>query len=163
MKSTGISKKNREDTVDDLVYLSGRELSAMLLMYLQAIADRLGLNLTDMRCLNFIYRTEKTISAGDLVEITGLTTGAITGVIDRLEEAGFIKRDRDAGDRRLVIIKPVPEMKNKVRGIFESINRRRRRMIGAMNDHELAIIKNFLEGSIEILKEEIDALRLDSG
>ena len=162
MKSTVLLKKNREDMVDYLVYMSGRELGATQVMYLQAIADRLGINITDMRCLNFIYRTEETISAGDLVEISGLTTGAVTGVIDRLEEAGFIKRDRGAADRRLVIIKPVPEMRNRVRGIFELINRRRRKMIGGLNDHELMIIKNFIEGSITILKEEIDALRLKS-
>ena len=159
MPSTGLSKKSRAELIDDLVYLSGRELNAIQMTYLQAIADRIGLNLTDMRCLNFTFRTEKTISAGDLVKITGLTTGAITGVIDRLETAGFIKRNRDASDRRLVIIKPVPERINEVKKLFESINKRRHKMIGSLNDRELAIITDFIEKSIAVIKEEIDSLR----
>ncbi len=159
---TGLTKKNRMDLIDELVYLSGRDLSAIQLTYLQAIADRLGLNITDMRCLSFINRTEKTIYAGDLVKITGLTTGAITGVIDRLETAGFIKRGRDARDRRLVIIKPVPERKNEVSKLFDSIVKRRHKMIGSLDDQELVIIKNFMVKNIKMINEEIASLRREA-
>jgi DNA-binding MarR family transcriptional regulator len=158
----GLSKKNRADLIDELVYLSGRELSIIQMTYLQAIADRNGLNLTDMRCLVFIVRSEKTISAGDLVKITGLTTGAITGVIDRLEAAGFIKRDRDDSDRRLVIIKPVNERRNEVRKLFDSINKRRQKMLNSLNDQELIIIKNFMDKNIEMITEEINSLRQET-
>jgi DNA-binding MarR family transcriptional regulator len=162
MKSTGLSKSDRENLIDELVYLSGRELSAVQIMFLQAVADRIGLNITDMRCLNFIHRSDKTISAKDLVAITGLTTGAITGVIDRLERAGFIRRGSDSADRRLVIITPLPEKRAEVEMLFHSINRRRYRMISTMNDRDLAVVKHYMEKNMAILKEEIDILRQDS-
>jgi DNA-binding MarR family transcriptional regulator len=156
------SKKNRSDLINALVNLSGRELGAMQIMYIQAIADRIGLNITDMRCLNFIDRASKTISAGDLVQITGLTTGAITGVIDRLEQAGFIKRNRDAKDRRLVIITMMPNRKKEIKNLFDSINRRRYKMISSLNQQELDVIKNFLVKSVTIIKDEIDTLRQEN-
>jgi DNA-binding MarR family transcriptional regulator len=159
MKPTGLSKNKRENLIDELVYLSGRELSAIQIMFLQAVADKIGLNITDMRCLNFIHRSDKTISAKDLVSITGLTTGAITGVIDRLEKFGFIRRGSDFSDRRLVIITPVPEKRAEVEMLFNSINRRRHRMVSFMNDRELAIAKDFMEKNMAVLKEEIDILR----
>jgi DNA-binding MarR family transcriptional regulator len=162
MKSAILSKSDRENLIDELVYLSGRELSAVQIMFLEAVADKIGLNITDMRCLNFIHRSDKTISAKDLVRITGLTTGAITGVIDRLEKSGFIRRGGDSADRRLVIITPVPEKRAEVEMLFNSINRRRHRMVSSMNDRELTIAKDFMEKNMAVLKEEIDNLRDES-
>jgi DNA-binding MarR family transcriptional regulator len=71
--------------------------------YDQAVADALGLNRTDMRCLDVLDR-EGAVTAGRLAEATGLTTGAITTVLDRLERAGHARRVRDAADRRRVLV-----------------------------------------------------------
>ncbi len=72
----------------DEMQRAGRELSAATIMFHQAIADRLGLNPTDHKCLDLLA-SKGLMTAGELAEMTGLTTGAITGVIDRLEAAGF--------------------------------------------------------------------------
>jgi DNA-binding MarR family transcriptional regulator len=69
----------------------------------QAIADTLGINRTDLRCLDILER-EGRMTAGRLATQTGLTTGAITTVLDRLETAGFARRVRDADDRRRVYV-----------------------------------------------------------
>ena len=69
----------------------------------QAVADALGLNRTDMRCLDVLQR-EGAVSAGRLAEQTGLTTGAMTTALDRLERAGYARRTRDAEDRRRVLV-----------------------------------------------------------
>src|SRR5215831_20090383 len=71
-----------------------RELSAATIMFHQAIADRLGMNVTDHKCADILLRTGP-ITAGELAQRTGLTTGAITGVIDRLEQAGFVRRAKE--------------------------------------------------------------------
>ena len=64
------------------------------------------------------------ITAGELAERTGLTTGAITGVIDRLEKAGFVRRVKDPDDRRRVIIEPLAErIKGQIVPLFQSIGR----------------------------------------
>jgi DNA-binding MarR family transcriptional regulator len=71
-------------------------------------AGRLGLNQTDLHCINIIENGGG-IGAGDLAAQAGLTTGAVTGVIDRLERAGFARRVADAGDRRRVKVEATPE------------------------------------------------------
>jgi len=74
----------------------------------QAVADALGLNRTDMRCMDVIER-EGPVAAGRLAEATGLTTGAITTVLDRLERGGVARRVRDESDRRRVLVELTPE------------------------------------------------------
>ena len=73
----------------------------------QAVADALGLNGTDMRCLDTLER-EGPVPAGRLAEATGLTSGAITSALDRLERAGFARRRSDPGDRRRVLVEITP-------------------------------------------------------
>ena len=75
----------------------------------EAVAHALGLNRTDMRCLDVIQR-EGRIPAGRLAEVTGLTTGAITTVLDRLERSGYARRVPDPGDRRRVLVELTPEV-----------------------------------------------------
>jgi DNA-binding MarR family transcriptional regulator len=71
-------------------------------------AERLGVGRTDLHCLNAIENAGG-LTAGELAEETGLTTGAITGVIDRLERAGFARRVADPGDRRRVKVEVTPK------------------------------------------------------
>jgi len=74
----------------------------------QGVADLLGINRTDLRCMDIIDRLG-TISAGRLAEESKLTTGAVTAVIDRLEKAGYVRRARDQGDRRRVLVELTAE------------------------------------------------------
>jgi DNA-binding MarR family transcriptional regulator len=74
----------------------------------QAVADTLGLNRTDMRCLDILDR-EGRLSAGQLATQTGLTSGAITTAIDRLEKAGHVRRVRDTDDRRRIYVELTDE------------------------------------------------------
>src|ERR1700716_2092268 len=74
----------------------------------QAAADRIGINATDLNCLNILSFSGQ-MTAGQLAKDTGLTTATITGVIGRLEEAGYVRRDRDTTDRRRVVIRLVLE------------------------------------------------------
>ncbi|MBF6077940.1 MarR family transcriptional regulator [Nocardia beijingensis] len=72
----------------------------------QAVADRLGLHVTDLRCLNLL-RLGGPATAGELAARTGLTTGAVTRMIDRLLKAGYVHREHDEQDRRRVIVSVV--------------------------------------------------------
>lgn len=72
----------------------------------EAVADRLGLSAADSRALSYLLDMGP-VPAGRLAELTGLTSGAVTGMIDRLERAGFVRRDRDPEDRRRVMVAPV--------------------------------------------------------
>ena len=75
----------------------------------QAIADHLGMNRTDMRCVDLIHQAGG-MTAGELAKAAGLTTGAVTAVIDRLEKAGMATRVPDASDRRRVRIEVTPKL-----------------------------------------------------
>jgi DNA-binding MarR family transcriptional regulator len=95
---------------EQLVY-EVRRSQAATDRYDQAVADAIGLNRTDMRCLDVIQR-EGPVPAGRLADETGLTTGAITTVLDRLERAGFARRTRDPTDRRRVLVEVAPEARD---------------------------------------------------
>src|SRR2546421_2543761 len=71
----------------------------------QAVAERYGLNPTDLKCLD-LARSEEGLTAGRLAGITGMSTSAITAVLDRMERGGFLERVRDPRDRRRVIVRP---------------------------------------------------------
>src|SRR5579863_10050526 len=83
-----------------------RQSGSLMQLMSQAAADRIGINSTDLNCLNILsFRGQMT--AGELARETGLTTASITGVVDRLEEAGFVRRERDPQDRRRVVVRLV--------------------------------------------------------
>lgn len=82
-----------------------REASALRALLAATLARRLGINPTDLECLDIIAARQG-VSAGEVAELTGLTTGAITGVLDRLERRGLAERRRDVGDRRRIQIFP---------------------------------------------------------
>lgn len=68
------------------------------------VARRAGLSTTDHKCLELARAVDTRLTAGQIAELSGLSTGAVTGVIDRLERAGFVRRVRDPGDRRKVLV-----------------------------------------------------------
>lgn len=97
----------REEIVSALVASIHKQTRAAAL-FVHAISEITGIHTTDIRCIEFL--SEKGFAtAGDLAKITGLTTGAVTAVIDRLENAGCIRRETDSSDRRKVIVRLVAE------------------------------------------------------
>jgi DNA-binding MarR family transcriptional regulator len=80
-----------------------RKTGSLMQLVGQFAADRIGINATDLNCLNILSFSGQ-MTAGDLAKATGLTTASITGVLDRLEEAGYVRRERDSKDRRRVVV-----------------------------------------------------------
>lgn len=140
----------------------GRELSARTIMFHTAIAERVGLSATEHKALDILSRGAP-LTAGQLAELTGLTTGAITGLIDRLEKVGFIRREKDPSDRRKVIIQPMMEkMEREIAPLFESLGQRMEKLLSRYSDRELATINDFIAQSIVVLQEETTNLRLEA-
>jgi DNA-binding MarR family transcriptional regulator len=139
--------------------LLGRQLSTATILFHSAVADRLGLNPTDHKCMGILAETGP-IAAGELADMTGLTTGAITGVIDRLEQAGFVRRERDPNDRRRIIIQPLIEKAEREIGpLFQSLGQAMDALAAQYTEQELAVIGDFLKRAIAILHEETAKLR----
>jgi DNA-binding MarR family transcriptional regulator len=91
--------------------------------------------------LDFIYRFGA-MPAGRLGELTGLTTGAVTGIIDRLEEAGYVRRTDDPKDRRRTIVEPIrsKKLERKIEIIFSPLHERMHTLLSSYSDNELAFL-----------------------
>jgi DNA-binding MarR family transcriptional regulator len=136
-----------------------RQLSTATVWFHQAIADRLGMNVTDHKCLDILLWTGP-ITAGELAERTGLTTGAITGVIDRLEKAGFARRAKDPGDRRRVMIEPIQkQIESAIYPLFESMAAASRELCECYSTDELAVMRDFTTRARQMATEETRKLR----
>ena len=136
-----------------------RQLSTATILFHQAIADRLGMNVTDHKCAEILLRNGP-ITAGELAQHTGLTTGAITGVIDRLEKAGFARRTKDPKDRRRVIIEPIlKQIERAIGPLFESMAQSATELCASYSTEELTVIRDFTVRSRQMAIEETRKLR----
>jgi DNA-binding MarR family transcriptional regulator len=149
----------REDTIQ-AINEKFREMSTETIMFHQAVADILGLHVTDHKCLDFIYRFGA-MPAGRLAELTGLTTGAITGIIDRLEEAGYIRRTNDPKDRRRTIVEPTrnKKLEKKIEVLFIPLRDRMHKLLSSYSDSELAFLLDATTEMLEQTREESIKLR----
>jgi DNA-binding MarR family transcriptional regulator len=137
-----------------------REMSTETIMFHQVVADILGLHITDHKCLDFIYRFGA-MPAGRLAELTGLTTGAITGIIDRLEEAGYVRRTNDPKDRRRTIVEPTrnKKLEKKIELLFIPLRDRMHKLLSSYSDSELAFLLDATTEMLEQTREESIKLR----
>jgi DNA-binding MarR family transcriptional regulator len=120
-----------------------RQASGHGLLIHQAIADRLGLIPTDLKCLD-AARDEPQLTAGRLAEITGLSTSATTAALDRLERRGFITRVRDEGDRRRVFVKSTGQHEAEVARLFAPLSESSRSLLAGYDDAQLALLVDFV-------------------
>lgn len=140
---------------------AARRFGNQVTFYSQAVASRVGMHPTDLDCLSVI-ELEGPVTAGRLMEITGLTSGAITGVLDRLERNGYVRREPDPDDRRRVVVRGVPEAMREIGMAFVPMLRATDELHRRYSDDELATITDWLVRSAPMLREETLRLRDDS-
>lgn len=133
----------------------GQELSTAVVLFHEAIASQLGMSATEWKCLGLLDQHGPS-TAGKLAQLSGFTTGAITGIVDRLEQAGYAKREPNPNDRRSIIIcaQGLGEFKQRVGPIFASLGRAMGTLAGRYRSEELAAIQSYLEGMIQVLRDE---------
>ena len=135
-----------------------RQQSTQTVMLHTVIASRLGLNATDHKTLDIVLR-HGSLTAGQIADFTGLTTGAVTGVIDRLEKAGLAQRSKDESDRRRVVIEVAPEAVEKLAPMFVALSQSMEALAADYNNVELELICTFIERCSRIAQEESIRLR----
>jgi len=136
-----------------------RKTSSLMQLMMQAAADRIGLNATDLNCLNILSFSGQ-LTAGDLAKATGLTTASITGVIDRLEEAGFVQRERDAADRRRVVVHlNLQKAYGTVAPVFAPMLADWQSVAAQYSDDELRLIVDFYGRMEQIIRAHLARLR----
>jgi DNA-binding MarR family transcriptional regulator len=135
-----------------------RKSSALGVIFGQTVANRVGISSSDLECLDFL-NIEGRITAGRLAELTGLTTGAITGVVDRMEKAGLVRRERDVSDRRKVFIAIVPEALAKIGRFYQPLQKAVTRDWEGYTDAELKLLLRFMMQGYNTMLGVIDDLR----
>ena len=109
----------------------------------QVVADHLGLNRTDTRCLDIIERLDG-VSAGRLASEAGLSTGAVTTVLDRLERAGYARRVADPGDRRRVLVEVTPGARQLLGELFAPLAAGTMRQLEGYTTDEISLVRDFM-------------------
>ena len=156
--ATGTGRRERADL--ETAFAAGlRRTGALMQLMGTAAADKIGINATDLNCLNILSFSGR-MTAGELARATGLTTASITGVIDRLEEAGYVTRERDPHDRRRVVVQVVLEKALKdVASVFRPMIRDWQEVAAHYSDDELRLIVDFYGRMEEVFRYHLGRLR----
>src|SRR5437868_8413440 len=150
-------RRKKSELIDELVRefrTSGNQDDAFDTL----AAQRLGVNETDLHCLNIVENAGG-ITAGKLAVLSGLTTGAVTGVIDRLEHRGFARRVPDPEDRRRVRVEVTRTFYARADKIWGPVRADWGRALAKFSNEELELITEFLRVSNEVGRHHLDRLR----
>jgi DNA-binding MarR family transcriptional regulator len=143
--------------------LALRRAGSVMQLLGAAAAERIGINVTDLNCLN-ILALRGPMTAGELARATGLSTASITGVLDRLEEAGFVRRERDSRDRRRVVVRLDTERGLRdVAPVFAPVVAAWRAVAAQYTDDQLETILRFQQQVEQIMRDRLIELRGGDG
>jgi DNA-binding MarR family transcriptional regulator len=132
--------------------------SSLTILFSQAVAERLGVHSTDIETVDLLH-IMGAMTAGHLSEVTGLTTGATTRLIDRMERAGFARRRHDPSDRRRVVVEATTDNVDRVQPLFEPIARRMGELWSTYRPEQLEVMVDFFKKSNLVMSEENARLR----
>jgi DNA-binding MarR family transcriptional regulator len=149
MSNNGLT---HDDLLRNLVE-AGRNHSTSTILFHHVLAERLGLNPTDHKCLDVIIQRGP-MTAGQLSELSGLTTGTITAVIDRLVKARFVKRVAAPEDRRKVMLHPTWERFDELENLFRDFLEAQSQLLGRYNDDELRVILDYVTAITQMVDEQ---------
>lgn len=151
------SERQRE-LADEIVGRLLRRHSTAAVLFHHVVAERLGLGPTDHKCLD-VLRERGPMIGRELAAITGLTSGAITGVVARLERAGYLHRDADPHDQRKQILTPLPERVGDLEAVFGPIRDDAAALLQGFDTHQLTAIAGFLTRSTDFMYRRAAILR----
>ncbi|PAZ12034.1 MarR family transcriptional regulator [Streptomyces sp. SA15] len=148
----------RERLLDELSVVSRRYMASYA-MFNQAVADHLGLHPTDLQCLNLLTLERGPVTTGRVAELTGLTTGSATRLVDRLERAGYVVRERDAADRRRVLVATVPEKVAEFGRVWERLGGGWTALFDDLDEAQLGLIVDHMRRTTEFSAAQVARLR----
>lgn len=136
-----------------------RRMTGLSVLISQAVADRVGLAPSDLEYFDVIVLAEAEVTPGWLMRETGLTSGAITGVVDRLERAGFVRREHDPNDRRKVIVRPEPKRLAELMKYYAPLQNAMTYLWTSYTSSELQLILEFTRRGCDTSMRELDRIR----
>ena len=154
------SDASRDELIAEVLRII-RQAAGRTALFSQAVAERLGLAGTDVECLDVLL-TEGRLTVGRLAELTGLTTGSATRMVDRLEQAGFVGRVADPADRRRVLVQPVAGLESKLGALHDSIRHAQIEALARYDDQQLRFLADFMKELSDIAQAETARMRAPS-
>ena len=125
-----------------------RKVGAQAVLISDLVATRVGINSTDLECLDLL-QLDGPSTAGQMSTRSGLTTGATTAMIDRLERAGYVRRRRDANDRRVVVVEVLEHCGLHIAPLYQPIQKDLEKLHARYSNRELAIVVRYLTEALE--------------
>lgn len=151
---------NFDRDLEEHVFQAARDNGISSVLFRNAVARKLGLNITDSECLSLL--SIKGVSTPkELARFTGLTTGSTTAMLDRLEKADFIQRKPNPKDRRGVLIEIDTKWIETARPLVEGLQQAQAELIASYSDEELATITDFLTRFTNNVKEHTRIIEAD--
>ncbi|MFJ5625000.1 MarR family winged helix-turn-helix transcriptional regulator [Peribacillus loiseleuriae] len=129
-------------------------------LFQQNMAQKMGVVHTDLKTAEILNETGP-ITAGELSRITGLSSGSVTALIDRLEKTGYVMREKDEEDRRRVMITPIQKRQKQIKDHFVSLAEATKEACSTYNKEELAVILSFVEKVTKIMDDENEKLMVE--
>ena len=137
--------------------LALRRSSAAGVLHGQAVARRVGVNSTDLECLDLILMSGPS-TAGEIARHTGLTSGAVTGLIDRLERLGLVERTADPADRRKVLVRVREDRIGPIAQLYAPLEKAMQSLLAGYSREELKVLIDFAEKSGDLLQARVGEL-----
>jgi DNA-binding MarR family transcriptional regulator len=153
-----VGENKRTRLLDELSSESRRYMASYAL-FNQAVADHLDLHPTDLQCLNLLSLEGAPVTTGRIAELTGLTTGSATRLVDRLERAGYVVRERDATDRRRVLVATVPEKAAELGRMWDRLSVGWYDLFEGLGEDELALIIGHMRRTVDFGAAQVTRLR----
>jgi len=156
----GVARKNQHKLVDEIVGRLARRHSTAAVLFHHAVAERLRLGPTDHKCLDLL-RERGPMAGSDLGAITGLTSGAITGVVARLEQAGYVRREPDPHDGRKQILHLALELAH-IQDVIGPLRKDVAALLENFDTHQLTAIAEFLARTTDLIYRHAALLRAET-
>lgn len=153
-----MSKQTRLDLMRR-INVELRELHSAVDILNSRVAELLEIHRTDLRCMD-ILSLESPVTAGRLSELSGLTSGAVTAVVDRLVAAGFARRLPDPSDRRRVLIEPTERLYAVGEGTFRPLVMQTMQLLGEFSDRDLFVIYEFIHRGKELTRDYAEVVEI---
>lgn len=131
-----------------------RALGSRTILYQQTVIKQLDISGNDFISIDLLNELGP-MTAGELSKKTGLSTGTITALIDRLEKIGYARREKDPTDRRRVIIVPTYQEKPEIKTSYQSLNLAMLELADSYNNEQRTLINQFLTKAVAVLDSEL--------
>lgn len=152
-----MSKRIKTELVDKVI-LGARQYGISNVLFRNLVGERLGVNVTDMECLGLLFH-KSIATPSELARHTGLSSGATTAMLDRLEKSGLIERRPNPDDRRGTLIVLVKSGTEGLGPWFSSARQSQNELVSSYSAEELEIISDFFERSTKMWEEELEKLQ----